>query len=336
MENPKPAIAVFDAKAYDRDYLNSAAKNSDFDLRFFDFRLEQDTTSVAAGANVACIFVNDGADRITLESLAALGVGHLALRCAGFNNVDLKAAKELGMSVTRVPSYSPHAVAEHAAALLMTLNRKIHRAYNRVRDFNFSLGGLVGFDLVGKTAGIVGTGKTGRLLAEILRGFKMRVIAYDLFPNEEWAKAHQIDYVELGTLLQESDVVSLHAPLTPESAYLINEESLARMKGGVFIVNTSRGRLIDTKALIDALKSGQVGGVALDVYEEEEGVFFEDLSGEVIQDDELARLMTFPNVLITAHQAFLTHEALSEISRVTVENIENFLSGSPFLDGTQL
>jgi len=336
MENPKPAIAVFDAKAYDRDYLNGAAKNSGFDLRFFDFRLEQDTASVAAGAKAACIFVNDEADRMTLENLAALGVSHLALRCAGFNNVDLKAAKELGMSVTRVPSYSPHAVAEHAAALLMTLNRKIHRAYNRVRDFNFSLGGLVGFDLVGKTAGIVGTGKTGRLLAEILRGFKMRVIAYDLFPNEEWAKAHQIDYVELGTLLQESDVVSLHAPLTPESAYLINEESLARMKGGVFIVNTSRGRLIDTKALIEALKSGQVGGVALDVYEEEEGVFFEDLSGEVIQDDELARLMTFPNVLITAHQAFLTHEALSEISRVTVENIENFLSGSPFLDGTQL
>lgn len=336
MENPKPAIAVFDAKPYDRDYLNGAAKNSDFDWRFFDFRLEQDTASVAAGAKAACIFVNDEADRMTLENLAALGVGHLALRCAGFNNVDLKAAKELGMSVTRVPSYSPHAVAEHAAALLMTLNRKIHRAYNRVRDFNFSLGGLVGFDLVGKTAGIVGTGKTGRLLAEILRGFKMRVIACDLFPNEEWAKAHQIDYVELGTLLQESDVVSLHAPLTPESAYLINEESLARMKGGVFIVNTSRGRLIDTKALIDALKSGQVGGVALDVYEEEEGVFFEDLSGEVIQDDELARLMTFPNVLITAHQAFLTHEALSEISRVTVENIENFLSGSPFLDGTQL
>ncbi len=336
MDNPKPVIAVFDAKPYDRDYLSGAAHNSGFDLRFYDFRLEQNTASVAAGAKAACIFVNDEADRITLESLAALGVGHLALRCAGFNNVDLKAAKELGISVTRVPSYSPHAVAEHAAALLMTLNRKIHRAYNRVREFNFSLGGLVGFDLVGRTAGVVGTGKTGRLLAEILRGFKMRVIAYDLYPNEEWAKANQIEYVELDALIQESDVISLHAPLTPESAHLINEASLARMKRGVFIVNVSRGRLIHTKALIEALKSGHVGGVALDVYEEEEGVFFEDLSGEVLQDDELARLMTFPNVLITSHQAFLTHEALSEIARVTVENIGNYLSGQPFIDGTQL
>ncbi len=336
MDLLRPSIAVFDAKPYDRDYLSDAARTASFDLRFYDFRLEQDTASVAAGARAACIFVNDEADRLTLESLAALGVGHLALRCAGFNNVDLKAAKEFGMSVTRVPSYSPHAVAEHAAALLMTLNRKIHRAYNRVREFNFSLGGLVGFDLVGRTAGVVGTGKTGRLLAEILRGFKMRVIAYDLYPNEEWAKANHIEYVELDALIQESDVISLHAPLTPESAHLINEASLARMKRGVFIVNVSRGRLIHTKALIEALKSGHVGGVALDVYEEEEGVFFEDLSGEVLQDDELARLMTFPNVLITAHQAFLTHEALSEIARVTVENIGNYLSGRPFIESTQI
>ncbi len=336
MENSKPSIAVFDAKPYDRDYLNAAASSAGFELRFHDFRLEQDTASAAAGSKAACIFVNDGADRITLESLAALGVRHLALRCAGFNNVDLKAAKESGISVTRVPSYSPHAVAEHAVALLMTLNRKIHRSYNRVREFNFSLSGLVGFDLFGKTVGVVGTGKTGRLLAEILRGFKMRVLAYDLYPNEEWAKANEIQYVALERLIQESDVISLHAPLTPESAYLINEQSLAQMKRGVYIVNVSRGRLIHTKSLIEALKSGQVGGVALDVYEEEEGVFFEDLSSEVLQDDELARLMTFPNVLITSHQAFLTHEALTEISRVTVENISHFLSGTPFIAGTQL
>jgi D-lactate dehydrogenase len=336
MDTSRPFLAVFDAKPYDREYLSAASQGVGFDLRFHEFRLEHDTSSAAAGAKSVCVFVNDVADRITLESLAALGVGHLALRCAGYNNVDLKAAKETGIFVTRVPSYSPYAVAEHAVALLMTLNRKIHRSYNRVREFNFSLAGLVGFDLYDKTVGVVGTGKTGRLLAEILRGFKMRVLAHDLYPNEEWARANQVEYVPLDRLFQESDVISLHAPLTPESAYLINGESLARMKRGVVIVNVSRGRLIETTSLIEALKSGQVGGVALDVYEEEEGVFFEDLSGEVLQDDELARLMTFPNVLITAHQAFLTHEALSEISRVTVANVGNYLSGTAFLEGTQL
>ena len=336
MDTSRPFLAVFDAKPYDREYLSAAAQGTSFDLRFHDFRLEHDTSSAAAGAKAACIFVNDVADRITLDSLASVGVRHLALRCAGYNNVDLKAAKEIGISVTRVPSYSPYAVAEHAVALLMTLNRKIHRSYNRSREFNFSLAGLVGFDLYDKTVGVVGTGKTGRLLAEILRGFKMRVLAHDLYPNQEWANANQVEYVTLDRLFQESDVISLHAPLTPESAYLINEQSLARMKRGVVIVNVSRGRLIQTKSLIEALKTGQVGGVALDVYEEEEGVFFEDLSGEVLQDDELARLMTFPNVLITAHQAFLTHEALSEISRVTIANVGNFLSGTPFLEGTQL
>jgi D-lactate dehydrogenase len=238
--------------------------------------------------------------------------------------------------VARVPSYSPHAVAEHAIALILALNRKIHRAFNRVREFNFSLNGLIGFDLHGKTSGIVGTGKTGRIVGEILRGFGMRVLAFDVYPSEEWAAQHGIEYVEMGTLIKESDLISLHTPLTPQTDRIINAESLAQMKSGVVLVNVSRGRLIHTNALIEALKSGHLGGVALDVYEEEEGIFFEDLSGEVLHDDELARLLTFPNVLVTAHQAFFTHEALSEIARVTVENIRRFASKQSLLEGTVL
>jgi D-lactate dehydrogenase len=260
----------------------------------------------------------------------------VALRCAGFNNVDLNAAKDLGLAISRVPSYSPHAVAEHTVALILALNRKIHRAYNRVREFNFSLSGLVGFDLCGKTAGILGTGKTGRIVAEILRGFRMRVVASDPFPSQEWASQNSIEYVDVNTLARESDLITLHAPLTPETDRIINKETLARMKPGVILINVSRGRLIHTKALIKALKSGHIGGVALDVYEEEEGIFFEDLSGEVLQDDELARLLSFPNVLVTAHQAFLTHEALSEIARVTVENVRRFTSKEALLEGTVL
>jgi D-lactate dehydrogenase len=268
--------------------------------------------------------------------LTDAGVGLVALRCAGFNNVDLKAAKELNLAVARVPSYSPHAVAEHAIALILALNRKIHRAFNRVREFNFSLNGLIGFDLYGKTSGIVGTGKTGRIVGEILRGFGMRVLAFDVYPSEEWAAQHGIEYVEMDTLIKESDLISLHTPLTPQTDRIINAESLAQMKSGVVLVNVSRGRLIHTNALIEALKSGHLGGVALDVYEEEEGVFFEDLSGEVLHDDELARLLTFPNVLVTAHQAFFTHEALSEIARVTVENIRRFAGKQSLLEGTVL
>jgi D-lactate dehydrogenase len=260
----------------------------------------------------------------------------VALRCAGFNNVELEAAKELGVAVTRVPSYSPHAVAEHTIALILTLNRKTHRAYNRVRELNFSLNGLVGFDLYAKITGVVGTGKIGRIVAQILKGFGMRVLAFDPFPNPEWASQHGVEYVDLRTLLKESDIVSLHAPLTPETDHIIGTESIALMKRGVMLVNVSRGRLVHTTALIDGLKSGHVGGVALDVYEEEEGVFFEDLSGEVLQDDVLARLFSFPNVLITSHQAFLTEEALREISRVTIQNLRRFASGQPFLEGTAL
>lgn len=336
MDAEKPTFAVFDTKPYDREYLGKANGADELKWRFHEFRLTDETAAAAKGASAVCVCVNDCADRAVLTVLASYGIRHLALRCAGFNNVDLDAAKELGITVTRVPSYSPHAVAEHTVALLLALNRKIHRAYNRVREYNFSLSGLVGFDLFNKTAGIVGTGKTGRLVAEILRGFKMRVLAFDLYPDADWAAEHGVEYVDMETLTKSSDVVTLHAPLTPETDRLINKEALASMKPGVTIINVSRGRLIHTKALIKALKTGYVGGVALDVYEEEEGVFFEDLSGEVLQDDELARLLTFPNVLVTAHQAFLTREALSEISRVTVENVRRFIAGTPLIETTTL
>ena len=336
MEIGKPAIAVFDAKSYDRDYLSRASGADELDWHFHEFRLETKTVFAAQGALAVCVFVNDVVNREILERLVSSGIRLVTLRCAGFNNVDLDAAKELGVAITRVPSYSPHAVAEHAIALLLTLNRKIHRAFNRVRELNFSLSGLVGFDLYGKTAGIFGTGKTGRIVGEILRGFGMRVLASDLYPNQEWAVKNGIEYVELSRLAKESDVITLHAPLTPQTDRIVNEESLALMKPGVILINVSRGRLIHTHALIKALKSGHVGGVGLDVYEEEEGIFFEDLSGEILQDDELARLLTFPNVLVTAHQAFLTHEALSEIARITVENVRRFANEEALLEGTVL
>jgi D-lactate dehydrogenase len=332
----KPIIVVYDTKPYDRDYLTRAIGAEEMDWHFHDFRLDRETAFAATGAQALCVFVNDVVDREVLERLAPSGVRVVALRCAGFNNVDLEAARRLKVTVTRVPSYSPHAVAEHTIALILTLNRKIHRAFNRVRELNFSLNGLVGFDLYGKTAGVFGTGKIGRIMAEILRGFRMRVLASDVYPDKEWAAQNGIEYAEFSTLARESDLITLHAPLTPQTDRIINEETLALMKPGVMIVNVSRGRLIHTKALIQALKSRHVGGVALDVYEEEEGIFFEDLSGEILHDDELARLLTFPNVLVTAHQAFFTHEALSEIARVTVENLRRFASGETLLEQTVL
>jgi len=327
---------VFDTKPYDREALQLGSEGGGIDWRFMDCRLSTETVATAQGAQAICIFVNDRADRPCLEALANLGVRHIALRCAGYNGVDVGAAKTLGLTVTRVPAYSPYAVAEHAVALLLALNRKIARANNRVRELNFSLSGLVGFDLHGKTAGIVGTGKIGRVTAQILRGFGMRVLAFDPFPSIDWAREHGVEYTEPRTLTRECDVISLHTPLTPETRYIIRSETLELMKPGAILVNVSRGALIETGALIHALKSGRLGGVALDVYEEEEGVFFEDLSGQILHDDELARLLTFPNVLITAHQAFLTQEALSEIARVTVENLIASANGRPFLEGTEL
>jgi D-lactate dehydrogenase len=328
--------AVFDTKPYDREALQRGSERDGIDWRFMECRLSTETVATAQGAQAICIFVNDRADRPCLEALANLGVRHIALRCAGYNGVDVAAAKTLGLTVTRVPAYSPYAVAEHAVALLLALNRKIARANNRVRELNFSLSGLVGFDLHGKTAGIVGTGKIGRVTAQILRGFGMRVLAFDPFPSIDWAREHGVEYTEPRTLARECDVISLHTPLTPETRYIIRSETLELMKPGAILVNVSRGALIETGALIHALKSGRLGGVALDVYEEEEGVFFEDLSGQILHDDELARLLTFPNVLITAHQAFLTQEALSEIARVTVENLIASANGRPFLEGTEL
>ena len=328
--------AFYDAKNYDRKSFAAAAGADGVRWRFHDFRLETQTAASAQGAGVVCVFVNDKLDEPCLQALAACGVRLVALRCAGFNNVDLKAARSLGLKVVRVPAYSPHAVAEHAVGLFLTLNRKIHRAYNRVREHNFSLNGLVGFDIADKTVGIVGTGKIGKVAAQIFRGFDARVIAFDPFPDEGWARERNIQYVPFDQLLAESDIISLHLPLLPETRHLLRAETFGKMKKGVFLINTSRGKLIQTRALIDALKSRHVGGVALDVYEEEEGIFFEDHSDEVMQDEVLLRLLTFPNVLITSHQAFLTEEALAEIARVTTANLAAFAEGRPFLPGTEL
>lgn len=329
------STVVFDTKPYDRESLQHVA-NGEIEWRFVDWRLSAETAASVENARAICIFVNDHADRTCLEALASRGVKYIALRCAGYNGIDLDAASDLGFSVTRVPAYSPYAVAEHAVALLLALNRKIPRASNRVRDLNFSLNGLVGFDLHGKTAGIFGTGKIGRVTAQILRGFGMKVLAFDVVPSPDWAKKHAIEYTDARTLARESEVISLHTPLTPETHHIIRSETLELMKPGAILINVSRGALVDTKALIKALKAGRLGGVGLDVYEEEEGVFFEDLSGRILHDDELARLLTFPNVLITAHQAFLTREALSEIARVTAANLIAFSKGQPFLPGTTL
>jgi D-lactate dehydrogenase len=327
--------AVYDSKPYDREQLEALGQGS-IEWRFLECRLNCETASTANGAQAVCVFVNDCLDRPCLERLAGQGVKLVTLRCTGFNNVDLAAAKELGLAVTRVTNYSPYAVAEHAVALILALNRKIHRAYNRVRELNFSLNGLVGYDLHGKTAGIIGMGRIGRVAAEILHGFGMRLLAFDPHPALDWAQAHAVEYVDLKTLARESDILSLHVPLTPETKHIIRRETLEYIKPGAILVNVSRGALVDTAALIQALKKGRLGGVALDVYEEEEGIFFQDLSGEILQDDDLARLLTFPNVLITSHQAFLTREALSDISRVTVANLVALSAGKPYLEGTVL
>jgi len=335
--NPPSMItaAVFDTKPYDREALERASRDRRIEWRFLEFRLTQDTAAAAKTARAVCVFVNDQVNRPCLELLARQGVELVALRATGFNNVDIQSAKELKLTVTRVPVYSPHAVAEHAVALLLTLNRKIHRAYNRVRELNFSLSGLVGFDLHGKTAGIIGTGKIGRVTAQILRGFGMRVLAYDPFPDYEWSRQTGVEYTEdTGVLLRNSDVISLHIPLTPETRHIVRAETIELMKHGCVLLNVSRGGLVDTTALIHALKSGRLAGVGLDVYEEEEGVFFEDLSGGVLHDDELARLLTFPNVLITSHQAFLTREALSEIACTTVANISALGGQRSFVEGS--
>lgn len=320
-------VAFYDAKSYDRDFFEAASKDSGISIEYHDFRLAEANAASAEGAVAVCVFVNDQVDRACLEVLASRGVKLVALRCAGFNNLDTEAAKELGITVVRVPAYSPYSVAEHTLALLLTLNRKIHRAYNRVRELNFSLGGLVGFDLHGKTVGILGTGKIGKITAKIFRGFGCEVLAYDIYPDQSWATGEGVKYLDVSEVLSQSDIVSLHMPLTKESHHLLDDETIASMKPGAYLINTSRGKLVDSSAVIRALKTGHLGGVALDVYEEEEGVFFEDHSATALQDDVLSRLLTFPNVLVTSHQAFLTEEALTAIAETTVDSIERFFGG---------
>ena len=319
-------IAFFDAHGFDREAFEPAAARSRHVITWLEPRLTADTAALAHGHEAVCSFVNDRLDEPALRILRAGGTRLIALRSAGYNHVDLVAAARLAMPVVRVPEYSPHAVAEHAVALVLSLNRKIHRAYARVREWNFSLDGLVGFDLHGKSVGIVGTGRIGHAAARIFLGFGCRVLANDVRPDPRLEEAG-IQYVELPELYREADVISLHVPLTPITHHLIDAEALARTKRGVILVNTGRGALIDSRALVAALKRGDVGGAGLDVYEEEEGVFFQDLSNRVLQDDVLARLLTFPNVLVTSHQAFLTREALANIARVTLENVSAFERG---------
>ena len=319
-------IAFFDAKQYD---LNSfSARNDDsFQLIAIESPLNEQTASAAAGCKVVCIFVNDEAHEPVIARLAELGVELIALRCAGFNNVDLEACRKYGISVVRVPAYSPHAVAEHTVALMLMLNRHLHQAYLRNRAGAFILDGLTGFDMHGKTVGVIGTGKIGQCVVEILTGFGCRVLAYDVHENPEVASLPQTKYVDLDELLSQSDVITLHVPLFEETYHLINQETIARMKPGVMLINTSRGGLVETVSLIDGLKTGQIGYAGLDVYEEEAGIFFHDISNQVLDDDVLARLMTFNNVVITSHQAFLTNEALDNIAETTYANIEEYFAG---------
>jgi D-lactate dehydrogenase len=321
-------VAVFSTKPYDKRFLTAAAAETDHQLDFFEARLDRTTASLADDYDVVCAFVNDDLGAATLLRLAKTGPKLIALRSAGFNHVDLEAAKSLGLPVVRVPAYSPDSVAEHTVALMLALNRRIHRAHNRVREGNLSLDGLLGFDLGARTVGLVGTGKIGVAVARILSGFGCRILGYDVNENPA-AIELGIEYVPLRDIWGRSDVISLHAPLTPETHHLVDASAIATMKDGVMLINTSRGALIDTAAAIEGLKSGKIGNLGLDVYEEEGDLFFEDLSDTVIQDDVFSRLLTFPNVLITGHQAFFTVEALEAIAHDTVGNITAFAAGNP-------
>jgi len=321
-------VAVFSTKSYDRTFLETANAEYGHELVFFEPRLTCETSVLSTDFPAVCVFVNDQLDRKTLTCLAERGTKLIALRAAGYNNVDINAAAELGLTVVRVPAYSPHAVAEYTVGMILTLNRKIYRAHYRVREGNFSLEGLMGFDLHGKTAGIVGTGKIGAIVAQILHACGCRVLAYDQYQNPD-CQALGVQYVSLQELFSNADIISLHCPLTPETYHLINSEAIALMKTGMMLINTSRGALIDTKAAIKGLKSGKIGYLGLDVYEQEGDIFFEDLSNTIVQDDVLQRLLTFPNVLITGHQAFFTEDALTSIAHTTLANISDFEAGKP-------
>lgn len=317
-------IAFFSSKPYDKTFFEAENKNYGFELNFYETHLGPHIVNAIEDEQAVCVFVNDKVNRQVIEILAKKGVKIIALRCAGFNNVDLDAAKEFGIKVCRVPAYSPEAVAEHTMAMLLTLNRKTHKAYNRVREQNFALNGLLGFNLFQKTIGIVGTGKIGKAFINIAKGFGCKIIAYDLYPDQELMN-NGVEYVELDKLFKSSDIISLHCPLTPENHYMINQETIAMMKDGVTIINTSRGGLINTHEAIEALKNHKIGYLGIDVYEQEEKLFFKDLSAEIIQDDMIQRLMSFPNVLVTAHQAFFTQEALEQISEITMQSISEIM-----------
>jgi len=319
-------ITFYSAQSYDQIYFDRF--NTTHQLRYLESRLNEQTVGLSAGSDAVCLFVNDHAPAEIIREWSNQGIKLIALRSAGFNHVDLKAAEEYGIAVVRVPAYSPHAIAEHAVALILTLNRKTHKAYNRVRDGNFSLERLTGFDLFGKTVGVVGTGKIGVVFCEIMMGFGCKIRAFDLLENE-MLQNKGVQYGSLAELLAESDIVSLHCPLNPTSRYLINADSLKTMKTGAMLINTGRGALIDSEAVIESLKSGKLGYVGIDVYEQEENLFAQDLSETIIPDELILQLMNFPNVLITAHQAYLTEEALTEIARITLENIDAFAKGDP-------
>ena len=317
-------LAFFDTKSYDIPGFDRYALPAGIEIKYYEPNLNRDTVSLANGFDSVCVFVNDTVDAVVVDRLYEIGVKAIVLRCAGFNNVDIKAC-EGKLRVFRVPAYSPHAVAEHAMALLLTINRRTHKAYIRTREFNFSLQGLAGFDLYGKTVGIIGTGKIGRVFADICKGFGMNVLAYDKFP----AANSGLNYVELPELFEKSDIISLHCPLTEETRHIINAESIAMMKKGVTIINTSRGALVNTEDLITGIKDRKVGAACLDVYEEEGDLFYEDYSGHIVEDDKLVRLIAMPNVIVTSHQAFLTNEALDNIAATTVNNLTRFFSGDP-------
>jgi D-lactate dehydrogenase len=316
-------VGFFDAKPYDKPWFDRL-KGDDIQIHYFEAKLSAETVKVAQGFDAVCVFVNDTIDRNVIDALDQYGVRLIALRCAGYNNVDFRAAHKR-INVVRVPGYSPNAVAEHAAALLLTLNRKTHRAFNRTREHNFTLNGLEGFDLNAKTAGVIGTGRIGQAFIAICRGFGMHVIAYDPYPNPNL----DVEYVGLDELLSRSDVVSLHCPLTSDTHHIISARSLEKMKPTAYLINTSRGALVDSTALLEALRKGKLGAAGLDVYEEESELFFEDKSGEMVEDQVLSLLLTLPNVLVTSHQGFLTEEALAAIAKVTLENIRAFFDGAP-------
>ena len=317
-------IGFFDAKSYDRNVFNACNEGSDLEIHFFGDRLNEESVRLAKGMDVVCVFVDDICDRQVIDTLKAYGVKLIALRCAGFNNVDLQEAGRCGIPVVRVPAYSPHAVAEYAVTLMLCLNRKVYRSVNRTREFNFKLDGLMGFDMHGKTVGIVGMGRIAKILIGILRGFGMHILAYDVYPDMEFAKANDVEVVDLDEIYRRSDIISLHVPLTPRTRFMINRVSINKMKRGVMIVNTGRGKLIHTEDLILGLRSGQISAAGLDVYEYEQNYFYEDWSDQMVSDDKLAILLSMPNVILTSHQAFFTREALQNIAQTTLNNIQLF------------